>query len=114
MSYGIWDAAGAGAVQAYNNTSVSEQNGVPVNANESMQSKWWEGGNVSGYADSLATLLQAFSGKTKGPDTVIYQQDTSKDDKEGMSTGVLIAIIIAIVLFLIVILMLAYRRKKSA
>lgn len=108
-----WSAVGGSAV------SVAQQGGVPVNTNDPAPSnpdgdKWWEGQNISGYADSLATLWGAFSGKPKGPETVVYQTNGGKDEKDkGMSTGALVGIIVGVVVLFIVILVLAFRRSKA-
>ena len=105
---------GAGAINAWQNGSVGNQNGVPVNQNETTSgNSWFSGENVSGWLGGVSSVIDSLKGN-QGPDTVIYQttpQDSSKEG--GLSTGALIGIVVGVILFFVMLLVIMTRRKKS-
>ena len=105
---------GAGAMNAWQNGSVANQNGVPVNQNETTSgNSWFSGENVSGWLGGVSSVIDSLKGN-QGPDTVIYQTAPQDSGKEGgLSTGALIGIVVGVILFFVMLLVIMTRRKKS-
>jgi hypothetical protein len=105
---------GAGAMNAWQNGSVGNQNGVPVNQNETTSgNSWFSGENVSGWLGGVSSVIDSLKGN-QGPDTVIYQTAPDGGGKEGgLSTGALIGIVVGVILFFVMLLVIMTRRKKS-
>jgi hypothetical protein len=106
---------GAGAINAWQNGSVGNQNGVPVNQNETTSgNSWFSGENVSGWLGGVSSVIDSLKGN-QGPDTVIYQTapPPDTDQNKGLSTGALIGIVVGVILLFVMLLALMARRKKS-
>lgn len=105
---------GAGAMNAWQNGSIGNQNGVPVNQNETTSSNTrFSGEDLGGLLGGFASVIDSLKGN-KGPDTVVYQTAPDSGGKEGgLSTGALIGIVVGVILFFVMLLVIMTRRKKS-